>query len=140
MARWIGIDYGGVRSGLAFTDANAVIAFPHKTVMTKELLQEISMLLAQEPCRGIVLGMPNGWAQTADEGHTDSTQGILDFSKELNKKWPELEIQFADESHTSMEALSASIQAGMKKSKRSRKGALDAIAATLILQRFLEQE
>ena len=32
MARWIGIDYGGVRTGLAFTDPAGAIAFPHKTV------------------------------------------------------------------------------------------------------------
>lgn len=132
MARWIGIDYGGVRSGMAFTDAHAAIAFPHKTVLTKDLMPEIAKLISQEPCNGIVLGMPNG--------RTHSTQGIEELAKELCKKWPELDIRFTDESNTSVEALSASIQAGMKKSKRSQKGALDAIAATLILQRFLEAQ
>jgi len=49
-----------------------------------------------------------------------------------------LPIELTDETNTSEEALQASIAGGMKKSKRSKKGALDNVAAAIILQRFLD--
>jgi putative Holliday junction resolvase len=138
MGRWIGIDYGGARTGLAYTDAAALLAFPHKTVPTDALPDELDLLIRSEPCAGIALGIPNAWGLQVGKGLTDSSAAILAFKASLEKRYPHLEIALVDETNTSEEALHASIRAGMKKSKRSRKGAVDDVAATLILQRFLE--
>lgn len=138
MGRWIGIDYGGARTGLAYTDDAALLAFPYKTVPTAALKAELEKLIKAAPCVGIALGIPNAWGLQAGKGLTDSSAPILALKAELEKRYPRLEIALVDETNTSEEALQASIQAGMKKSKRSRKGAVDDVAATLILQRFLE--
>jgi len=138
MARWIGIDYGKVRTGLAVTDSTASIAFPHATIKTDQLMDSLTTLIGAEPCAGIVLGIPNKWGVSQGKGTTHSTADILAFQSQLQKKWPSLAIELVDETNTSEEALTASIQAGMKKSNRSKKGALDKIAATLILQRFID--
>lgn len=138
MGRWIGIDYGGARTGLAYTDDAALLAFPYKTVPTNALKAELDKLIKTAPCAGIALGIPNAWGLQAGKGLTDSSAPILALKAELEKRYPRLEIALVDETNTSEEALQASIQAGMKKSKRSQKGAVDDVAATLILQRFLE--
>ena len=138
MPRWIGIDYGGVRTGLAVTDDNAKLAFPHATVSTRELMAELKRLVNASPCQGFVMGLPNAWGLELGKGITHSTEPILQFRDQLKKRWPELEVVTVDETNTSEEALQASISGGMRKSKRSAKGALDHVAAAIILQRFLD--
>ena len=140
MSRWIGIDFGTARTGLAYTDGSGKIAFPFKTVSTSDVLNILDKLVKETPCAGFVLGLPNAWGLNLQIGDTHSTAAILAFQKKLNAKWPSLPVQIVDETNTSAEAVSASIAGGMKKKKRREKGSLDAVAAAIILQRFLEQE
>ena len=137
MARWIGIDYGKVRTGIAFTDANACMAFPHETVLTEHLWEALETLAKAEPCAGFVLGMPDAWSNRI-AAETDSTQDIRTLQSDLQKKWPHWPVHLVDESFTSREARFSMVQSGMKKKKREVKGAMDRVAAALILQRFLE--
>lgn len=139
MGRWIGIDYGGARTGLAYTDGAAMLAFPHRTVPTAELMDELKRLVKEADCAGFALGIPNAWGVASGRAMTHSSEPILAFRNELEKQFPELEVVLVDETNTSEEALKASIQSGMKKSKRSKKGAVDDVAAALILQRFLDE-
>lgn len=139
MGRWIGIDYGSVRTGLAYTDGAAMLAFPHKTVPTNALMDELIRLVKESPCAGFALGIPNAWGLNSGRGMTHSSEPILAFRTVLEKQFPDLKVALVDETNTSEEALQASIQSGMKKSKRSKKGAVDDVAATLILQRFLDE-
>ena len=85
---------------------------------------------------GIVIGRPH----LIGGGTTDSTPHIDDVADKIRKAWPGMAIHFVDESFTSQEASSIQIQGGMKKSKRREKGSLDAIAASLILQRHLDAQ
>ncbi len=136
MARWIGIDYGLARTGLAITDNQAMMAFPHETVPTSGLWEALESLVLAEPCAGFALGMPDAWELKSSS--TDSTAAIHSFQKQLKKKWPNLAVHIVDESFTSREARQAMVIGGMKKKKREVKGAMDRIAAAQILQRFLE--
>lgn len=140
MARWIGIDYGGVRTGLAHTDPSGVLAFPYKTVPTTELMSVIKELVDAAPCAGFALGIPNRWGVDTGRGLTDSSALILAFKKQLEQQFPVLEVTLVDETNTSEEALRSAIRSGMKRSKRSQKGAVDDVAAALILQRFLDEK
>ena len=87
MARWIGIDYGGVRTGLAFTDPAGAMAFPHKTVSTKELIPAIKALVNEAPCAGFALGIPNRWGVESGRGLTDSSAAISAFKKKLEQEF-----------------------------------------------------
>jgi len=81
--------------------------------------------------------MPDAWSSFQAQ-ETDSTQAILALQSDLQKKWPDLPVHLVDESFTSREARFSMVQGGMKKKKREEKGAMDRVAAALILQRFLE--
>lgn len=135
MARYIAFDFGTRRVGVAVTDSGAMIAAPEGTYPPEKLDAEIRRLLSEEPCAGFVVGMPGLVLGTA----THSTKPIRAFADRLRKAHPNVPLEFVDEDHTSREASLAMVQSGMRKSKRRDKGQLDQIAATLILQRFLDQ-
>ena len=95
----------------------------------------LKRLVEAEPCAGLVVGMPGLILGTT----TDSTAPIRAFVDQLRKAHPDLPVELVDEDDTSREASLAMVQSGMRKSKRREKGQLDQIAATLILQRFLDR-
>lgn len=134
MARFIAFDFGTRRVGVAITDSGAMIAAPEGTYPPESLDGEIQRLLKEEPCAGFVVGLPG--LLTGDATH--STSAIQTFAAQLKRKFPDYTVDMVDEDHTSREASMAMVQAGMRKSKRREKGQLDRIAATLILQRFLD--
>jgi len=71
--------------------------------------------------------------------NTDIIKYIDPFLNRLRKVFKNKEIHLVDERFTSSIALRAAIDGGMKKSDRRKKGALDKISASLILQSYLEQ-
>lgn len=86
----------------------------------------------KENVEEVVLGFPYE--------ETDSTHHILKFKNQFEKEFPDKKIVLHDESHTSKMAVSAMVMGGMKKKKRREKGQVDAIAATLILQSYMESK
>ena len=135
MARYIAFDYGTRRIGIAVTDSGAIVAAPECTCSREDLPNVLKRLVEAEPCAGFVVGMPGLILGTT----TDSTAPIRAFVDQLRKAHPDLPVELVDEDDTSREASLAMVQSGMRKSKRREKGQLDQIAATLILQRFLDR-
>ncbi len=135
MARYIAFDYGTRRIGIAVTDSGAIVAAPECTCSPEDLPNVLKRLVEAEPCAGFVVGMPGLILGTT----TDSTAQIRAFVDQLRKAHPDLPVELVDEDDTSREASLAMVQSGMRKSKRREKGQLDQIAATLILQRFLDR-
>ena len=136
MGRLLGLDVGARRTGMATTDELQIICSPLKTVETAALSGEIEQMHAASPFDAIVVGKPN----LIVSANTDATAVISDVVAKLNKRFPLLPIHFVDESHTSAEASAIQRAGGMKKSQRRKKGSLDAIAASLILQRHLDAQ
>ena len=134
MARILAFDYGVKRTGLACTDELQIIASPLETIDSKLVIQWVKDYVYKEKVQAFVLGDPSMFGSEI----TDSSQPIAKFKESLKKHFPSYPIHMVDESFTSSEAVSAMIQGGMKKSKRRQKGQIDQIAATLILQRYLE--
>lgn len=129
MAKVLALDIGGRRTGMAETDPLGMMAFPLKTVDTGSLMAVLEEYVAAEGTQIIVIGKP--------AIATDSTEIIDLWAAKINKRWPLMEIVFIDEDFTSKEASQMLIMGGMKKSKRKEKGALDKVAASLILERYL---
>ena len=100
MARLIGLDVGGVRTGVASTDDLKLICSPLETVKTSELMAKLRALTDAHEVEGFVVGQPNLIAGTV----TDSTPLIDKVVASLKKTYPHLEIHFVDEGHTSKEA------------------------------------
>lgn len=136
MGRILGIDYGRKRTGLAVTDPLQIVAGNLATVPTHELLQFIKGYIAREQVERIVIGLP-----TQLNGQpSESMKYITPFVNRLHKELPDMPVVMYDERFTSTIAHQAMIDGGMKKSDRRDKSRVDAIAATIILNDYLQSK
>jgi putative Holliday junction resolvase len=134
MARIICIDYGGKRTGLAVTDPLQIIATALTTVLTKDLFDYLKQYFAQEPVELILIGEPLNLDDTA----THATPLVEMAVKRLQKEFPHIPLKKVDERFTSKMASRAMVEMGMKKKDRQVKGNVDQIAATIMLQEYLQ--
>ena len=132
--RIICIDYGAKRTGIAVTDPLKIIATALATVETKELYNFLKKYIAQEPVELILIGAPMNLDDTA----THATPLVQQAIKRLKKEFPQIPVQTVDERYTSKLASLAMVQMGMKKKDRQQKGNIDQIAATIMLQEYLQ--
>ncbi|MCC5928192.1 MAG: Holliday junction resolvase RuvX [Cyclobacteriaceae bacterium] len=135
MARWMAIDLGKKRTGIAVTDPLQIIATPLTTVSTHEVYAYIKEYILREEVEYIVVGMP----LKEDNTDTHMTSQVRQFVRYLEKNYPEKKIFTEDERYTSKMALEAMITAGSTKKDRRDKGNLDKISAAIILQSFMDR-
>ncbi|GIV39419.1 MAG: putative pre-16S rRNA nuclease [Thermonema sp.] len=135
MARILAFDYGIKRTGLAVTDPLQIIASPLETVATAHLWDFLHDYMQKEEVEAFVVGYP----LKADGSPTDSTAAIDAFIRELKKRYPSVQVHLVDEYGSSKDAVRAMIAGGTKQKYRRRKENIDRMAATLLLQEFLQQ-
>ncbi len=136
MGRILGIDYGRKRTGVAVTDPLQIVAGNLATVPTHTLMSFIKDYIAREQVERIVIGQPT---QLNGEP-SESMKYITPFVNKLRKELPDMPIVMYDERFTSTIAHRAMIDGGMKKSDRRDKSRVDAIAATIILNDYLQSK
>ncbi|MBR7013196.1 MAG: Holliday junction resolvase RuvX [Muribaculaceae bacterium] len=136
MGRILGIDYGRKRTGVAVTDPLKIVAGNLATVPTHTLMQFIKDYINREPVERIVIGQPT---QLNGEP-SESMKYITPFVNRLKKELPDMPVVMYDERFTSTIAHQAMIDGGMKKSDRRDKARVDAIAATIILNDYLQSK
>lgn len=134
MARIISIDYGKKRTGIAATDPLKLIANPVSTVETKSLITFLKDYLAANSVELIVVGKPS----QLNGQPSESMRYITPFVESLKQTFPNVPVVFYDERFTSTIAHQAMIMGGMKKSDRQKKANVDCIAATIILNDYLQ--
>lgn len=134
MARILAIDYGGRRTGLAVTDPLQIIATGLETIESKELIPWLKNYLAREDVELIIIGLPKNW----DESDTHGTPLVEAAIKRIQKEFPSLSLKTVDERYSSKMAKDAMLEMGMKKKDRRDKKNVDVIAATIILQEYLQ--
>ena len=135
MARVLAIDYGGKRTGLAVTDPSQIIATGLATIESKEMIPYLKKYFATEKVELIIIGLPKNW----DESDTHGTPLVMSAIKQIQKEFPQIPLKTVDERYTSKMAKDAMLQMGMKKKDRQVKGNVDIIAATIILQEYLQR-
>lgn len=136
MARILGIDYGRKRTGIAVTDPLQIVANGLTTVPTHTLLDFIKKYIEQEQVEAIVIGKP-----TQLNGEPSESMRYIDpFIKRLQNELPQMPIILFDERFTSTLAHQAMIDGGMKKKDRQDKARVDAIAASIILNDYLQSK
>ena len=133
MARWIGIDYGKKRVGIAVTDPLGLISSPLKTIAPREVIPFLQKYVAQEPIAGIVIGMPYDLQRRAGE----MVALVKQLTRLLHCYFPSIPLYHHDERFTSVLAQASLLESGVKKKKRQDKALLDAISASFILESFL---
>ena len=130
----MGIDYGRKRTGVAVTDPLQIVAGNLTTVPTHTLMQFTKDYIGREQVDRIVVGRPT---QLNGEP-SESMKYITPFVNRLRKELPLIPVVMYDERFTSTIAHRAMIDGGMKKSDRRDKSRVDAIAATIILNDYLQ--
>ncbi|MBK7374874.1 MAG: Holliday junction resolvase RuvX [Ferruginibacter sp.] len=134
MARILAIDYGGKRTGLAVTDPLKIIATGLETIDSKELISWLKNYFSKEEVELIIIGLPKNW----DESDTHGTPLVETAIKKIQKEFPAIPLKTVDERYTSKMAKDAMLEMGMKKKDRRDKKNVDIIAATIMLQEYLQ--
>ena len=134
MARILAIDYGGKRTGIAVTDPLQIIATGIETIDSKELILYLKKYFLAEQVELVIIGLPKNW----DDSDTHGTPLVEAAIKKIKKEFPLMPLKTVDERYTSKMAKDAMLQMGMKKKDRRIKGNVDVIAATIILQEYLQ--
>jgi len=134
MARILAIDYGKKRTGLAVTDPLQIIANGLTTVNTQELFDYLKAYISKEDVEKIIIGLP----YQLDGSPTDATPSVLHCIRRLKNSFPNIPIVPVDEQFSSKMASRAMVEMGMKKKDRQKKELIDEIAATILLQEYMQ--
>jgi putative holliday junction resolvase len=135
MARILAIDYGLKRTGLAVTDPLQIIATALTTVETPQLFNFLKDYFSKEQVEMIIIGDP----RNLDDSDTHATPHVKKTIERLKKEFPLIPVTPVDERYSSKMAKGAMIAMGMKKMQRRNKAIVDQIAATIILQEYMER-
>lgn len=128
------IDLGRKRCGIAVTDPLQIIANGLTTVASAQLVDFVMNYLKIEEVETLVIGEPKDMKNNP----SDCSKYIDPIVNRLKKLLPDMNIVRYDERFTSVMAHQTMLDVGLKKSKRQDKELVDTIAATIILQSYME--
>lgn len=131
MTRYLGIDCGSKRVGLAISDAAGILASPLEVVARAEAATRVATLVEELGIGGLVVGLPTGLIG----GEGRSAEDARALGAELAAATG-LPVQFVDERFTSRLAEGALIEAGVR--RRRRRDTVDKAAAAILLQGYLD--
>lgn len=137
--RVLGIDYGDRRIGVALSDPTGTIASPlptlHKRSGKRPPYGEIEEIAEEKGVEAVVVGLP-----LSPEGtETEWTAEVRDVGRKLRRRLG-VPVHFVDERMTSARAeRTVRKHMGLPRSERERKERVDAAAAVLILQSWLDR-
>lgn len=135
--RYLGLDLGSKTLGVAISDQTATIATKYSIIRHNEeyerLVTEVEKLVELEHIDKIVLGFPKNMNNTI--GYKGELS--LTFQKMLEEKI-KIPVILQDERLTTKEA--ENILIGNHTRREKRKKVIDSLAATIILQEYLDKE
>jgi len=133
LPRILSIDYGSKRTGLAVTDPFKIIASGLTGIHTKDLENYLAEYFKKEQVELVIIGHPVNLNDT----DTHATPLVQAFINRFKKVFPAIPIIKVDERYTSKLAVASMVESGMKKKNRQNKNLVDEIAATIMLQEYL---
>ncbi len=136
MDRYLGIDYGLRRTGVAVSDPLGIFASALDTVDSAKLIDYIKNYASREKVIGLVVGYP----VNMDGRPSENMQYVEKFLETFRSAFPDIPVHLEDERFTSVLAHRAMIDGGMKYKDRRNKASVDKIAAAIILQSFLDRQ
>ncbi|MEO8446480.1 MAG: Holliday junction resolvase RuvX [bacterium] len=139
--KYLGIDYGDKRVGIAVTDDSKSFSFSRDYILNdKNFWENLYKVISEENISRIIVGYP----LNLNSEKTIQTLKVEQFKTTLEnflkKKLINAEIFFYDERFTSSIASENLIQSGLKKKKRQEKGLIDSHSARIILQDYIDKE
>lgn len=136
MPRILAIDYGMKRTGIAITDEMQIIASGLTTVSSETLIAFLKDYFSKEKVEKVIVGEPKQMDGTPSE----SAAIIEKFIKTFKITFPEMPLDRIDERFTSKMAFQTMIDSGLKKNQRKNKALIDEIAATIMLQDYMNRK
>lgn len=133
MTRYLGIDYGTKRVGIAISDGLGLTARPLDVVARGEVSERVQELVARYDVEKLIVGLPTGLG--GQEG--SSVAGARELGAELATATG-LAVEYIDEKFTSRLAEGVLLDSGMK--RRQRRETVDKVAAAIILQAYLDRD
>ncbi|HEY4734808.1 MAG: Holliday junction resolvase RuvX [Gemmatimonadaceae bacterium] len=137
LARFLAVDYGRKRIGLAISDPLGMIASPAGFIERREgkraPITKIVARATELGAQGYVIGLP----LDGEGNETDWTAEIRALGAEIAKRTG-MSVRFYDERFTTAAALRTVKDLGQ--STRGRKGDVDSLAATILLQQALNAQ
>lgn len=133
--RALGIDPGAVRIGLALSDLLGLTAQPvdHlERIGSRRDLNNIAEFCRENEVHTVVIGLPLTLA--GEEG--EAAVASREMAEGLSRRLPRVRIELWDERMTTVQAERVMIEADVKRRRRRQK--IDSLAASLILQSWLD--
>lgn len=133
--KYLALDYGSRRVGVAVSDADGIMAFPRCTLKREiraAFFADLLALIDAERPDAIVLGYP----LYSDGSESLTTRQVRNFAASLKRRVP-LPVYYMNEFLSSADAEKRLAEAG--RNARAIKGRVDQAAAALILESFLSQ-
>ena len=134
--RKLALDVGDVRIGLALSDITGIIASGYETYTRKGVPQDYEYIrdfIIKNSVDGVVLGLP----VNMDGSEGPRVRITRQFGEELKEFIPNIPMTFLDERLTTVQAERMLIEGGVSREKRKK--VIDKVAATLILQAYLDR-
>ncbi len=135
--KYLGLDLGSRTLGIAVSDITGLIATSYTVIRHNEeydrLLDEVGKIIKEENISRIVLGFPKNMNNTIGPKGELS----LAFKEKLEKRF-NIPVFLQDERLTTKEAETMLIKNNTRRDKRKK--VIDKLAATIILQSYLDKE
>ena len=131
--RVAGVDYGARRVGIALADPLRLFARPLGVYAPGEALRVLARLHETDGLETVVVG----WPLLHDGTEGAAVDRVRPFVGRLKKATPGATVKLQDEHGSSRRALAELVEAGAR--KRRRRQPLDAAAACVILQDWLDE-
>lgn len=134
--KYLGVDYGDKRTGLAECDPTGMLAGGIGTISAggmRKTAERVAAEASARSCKKIIIGLP----KNMDGSEGERTQVIYAFAN-LVAEYTNIPIDFCDERMTTMIAYRIMEQTGTYGKKR--KNAVDTLSAEIILQSYIDKE
>lgn len=136
--RYLGLDLGTKTLGLSLSDVTGTIASTYKVIRFNEndfdiLLPQIKEIVLKEDVGELVLGLPKNMNNTIG----DRALVTIEFKEKL-ENYLNMKVNLMDERLSTVSAHNYMISADMSRKKRKEK--VDALAANIILQSYLDKK
>lgn len=135
--KYIALDVGDVRIGVAKSDIMGILATPLEVIDRRKVkaVKRIEEILTQENTKSLVIGIP----KSLDGTEKRQAQKVREFIEKLNKNIEGLEIFEVDERLTTVSA-DRLLNESNKKGALEKRKVVDKVAAAIILQSFLDRK
>ena len=135
MPRWLGLDHGDRRVGVALSDSSCILATPLVTLQVhgdRDAVAQVVEVATRQGVTGIVVGLPLNMNGTEGERVVITRR----FLEKLKVALPNLDIRTWDERWTTRSVERMFLESGTRRERR--KEMVDQLAAQQILQGFLD--